>query len=508
MTPRRRKAPAAEMAGERPEGVEAAAPPEREPENGEGLERIPPALEDAGADPADTPAPAPAAEAPEPARPWDYRDATELARLYDELTAVYAFKNAWATRRRDVDQEGRREDYRLPFQRDRDRVVHSRAFRRLKHKTQVYISTGGDHYRTRLTHTLEVAQLARTIGRALGLNEDLIEAIALAHDLGHTPFGHSGEKVLRRIMSGEDDLNGMVRPEIRFKLGGFKHNYQSLRVIDLLESRYDRPGLNLTDQVREGVLKHTAYHRTRVLCDVRLDGIDIGQAPHLEGQVVAVADEIAQQTHDLEDGLRERQVDLERVEQLSISRLVMKNIPGYSDLPRLRRQDKLIRGLIHLLVTNSTVTTLRRIGGWCEEKGIESPGDFSRHRAELPFGLAELDSGLKREYAQLRRFVYDNVINCYNVSRMDGKAVYLMRRLFKAYLNRPLQLPDYLLLRFAKTQNIRFLRDLPLNRIEEETGRYLNNPAFYRTVCDFVAGMTDKFVFDEYEKLYMPGEQI
>ncbi len=472
-------------------------------------ESVPPVIEDAGAEPGDLPLPAgEETEDLEPTREWGYRDAGDLARHYDELTALYAFKNSRATRRMEVDQEGRREDYRLPFQRDRDRVVHSRSFRRLKHKTQVYISTGGDHYRTRLTHTLEVAQLARTVGRALGLNEDLIEAVSLAHDLGHTPFGHSGEKVLRLLMSGEDDLDGQVRPEVRFKLGGFKHNYQSLRVIDLLEFRYDRPGLNLTDQVRAGVLKHTGYHRGRVLCDVSLDGIDIERASHIEGQVVSAADEIAQQTHDLEDGLRERQVDLERVEELAIARLVIRNIPGYSDLPRLMRQDKLIRGLIHLLITNTIVSTLKRIGSWCESNEIDDVDGFDRHRNDLPNGLAELDSGLKREYAQLRRFVYDNIINCYSVSRMDGKAVYLLRRLFKAYLNRPLQLPDYVLLRFSKFQKTRYLRDLPLNRIEEETGNYLTNPAFYRTVCDFVAGMTDRFVFDEYEKLYVPGEQI
>ncbi len=473
------------------------------------LERLPPPLEDAGADPIDEMAPgSEAGGSPEPTQEWSYRDVHELSSRYDELTAIYAYRNAWATRRREVDQEGRQEEYRLPYQRDRDRVIHSRSFRRLKHKTQVYISTGGDHYRTRLTHTLEVAQLARTIGRALGLNEDLIEAIALAHDLGHTPFGHSGEKVLGHVMSGEDDLDGLVRSEVRFKLGGFKHNYQSLKVIDLLESRYDLPGLNLTDQVREGVLKHTGYHRTRVLCDADTDGIDLERACHFEGQVAAVADETAQQTHDLEDGLRERQVDLERVEELSISQLVMKNIPGYHDLPRLRRQDKLIRGLIHLLITNTTVSTMRRIGGWCEENGIDSAERFHGKLHEIPFGLAELGTGLKREYAQLRRFVYNNIINCYNVSRMDGKAVYLIRRLFKAYLNRPLQLPDYVLLRYARSQRIRFLRDLPLNRIDEETDGYLNNPAFYRTVCDFVAGMTDRFIFDEYEKLYVPGEQI
>lgn len=437
-----------------------------------------------------------------------YRDADELADRYDQLTAFYAFKNAWASRQQPLQQEGRKEDYRLPFQRDRDRIVHSRAFRRLKHKTQVYVSIGGDHYRTRLTHTIEVTQIARTIGRALGLNEDLVEAVAMGHDLGHTPFGHSGETVLRLIMIGEDDLDGMVRPEVRFKLGGFKHNYQSLRVVDQLEARYDRPGLNLTDQVREGVLKHTAFHADKVLCDVDTTGIDLERACHLEGQVVAIADEIAQQTHDLEDGLREGQVELGRVEELTISTRVIKNFPGFRDQPRFIRQNRLIRGLIHLLVTNTIVSSLNRIGEWCEAEGVKTPEDFRRSLDTFPFGLIRLDSGLKSEYDQLYRFVYDNIINCYNVSRMDGKSTFLLRKLFKAYLNRPLQLPDYVLLGFAKRQKIRFLRDLPIESIAEESALYRTNPAYYRAVCDFIAGMTDKFVFDEYEKLYTPGEQV
>jgi len=439
---------------------------------------------------------------------WHYRDAEDLAARFDDLTAVYAERNTRANRRQPVEQEGRREDYRLPYQRDRDRIIHSRAFRRLKHKTQVYVSIGGDHYRTRLTHTIEVSQLARTIGRALGLNEDLVEAIALGHDLGHTPFGHSGENVLAAIMSGEDDLDDHVRPEVRFRLGGFKHNYQSLRVVDQLETRYDRPGLNLTDQVREGILKHTGYFTDRILCDVDTSGIDLESGCHLEGQVVSIADEIAQQTHDLEDGLREGQVELGKVEELSISRVVIRNFPSYFDQPRFRRQNRLIRGLIHLLVTNTIVTSLKRIGNWCEERGVTGPEEFAAARAHLPGDLVRLDAGLSGEYGQLRRFVYDNIINCYNVSRMDGKSEYLMRRLFKAYINRPLQLPDYVLLGYAKREKIKFMRDLPLEKIPEEAARYRTTVSFYRTLCDFVAGMTDKFVFDEYEKLYIPGERV
>jgi dGTPase len=177
-------------------------------------------------------------------------------------------------------------------------------------------------------------------------------------------------------------------------------------------------------------------------------------------------------------------------------------------MPRFVRQNSLIRGLIHLLVTNTIVNSMKRIEEWCTENGIKESEDFRQALDSIPHGLVRLDSGLKNEYKQLHRFVYDNIINCYNVSRMDGKSVFLMRKLFKAYLNRPLQLPDYVLLGYAKREKIRFMRDLPLEKIEEEGARYRTDPTFYRTVCDFVAGMTDKFVFDEYTKLYTPGEQV
>ncbi|HDP99425.1 MAG TPA: dNTP triphosphohydrolase, partial [bacterium] len=208
--------------------------------------------------------------------------------------------------------------YRTAFQRDRDRVVHSRAFRRLKHKQQVFLISEGDHYRTRLTHTLEVAQLSRTMARALGLNETMVEAIALAHDLGHTPFGHVGEIVLNQILTGTDDLNGLLNKK---NIGGFKHNYQSLRVLDKIEKKYEFDGLNLTAPVREGVLKHTRLLKGQYQYpDLYYDGLyfDTDNATTLEGQVVAICDEIAQRTHDLEDGIRAGLVELEHVRENKI----------------------------------------------------------------------------------------------------------------------------------------------------------------------------------------------
>jgi len=211
--------------------------------------------------------------------------------------APVAIRSTEAKRRRR--EPGHPGDLRLAFQRDRDRILHSRAFRRLKHKTQVFVPYVGDHPRTRLTHTLEVSQLARTVARALGLNEDLAEAAALGHDLGHTAFGHTGETVLDGILRGENS-EVELPPPIVAEVGRFKHNYQSLRVVDLFERRYADPGINLTDQVREAILKHTSWKVDYPFPLPDRDGLYLDQPCHLEGQAVAVADEIAQQTHDPE----------------------------------------------------------------------------------------------------------------------------------------------------------------------------------------------------------------
>ena len=212
-------------------------------------------------------------------------------RLEEERLAVYASKSARAVRPRGAASPSPG-DARTDYARDRDRIIHSRAFRRLKHKTQVFIPYEGDHFRTRLTHTIEVAQIARSVARSLGLNEDLTEAIALGHDLGHTPFGHSGEYVLDRLLR-----------ESHPEAGGFKHNFQSVRVVDRLEKRYEEPGLNLTHDVREGMFKHTAWRKDFPFPLDFVEGLRFGSGGTLESQAVNWSDEIAQQTHDLEDGL-------------------------------------------------------------------------------------------------------------------------------------------------------------------------------------------------------------
>ena len=252
----------------------------------------------------------------------EVRTRARLEQAEDASLAFCAMRSSQATRRRPLPSEGRHFDYRTSFQRDRDRILHSRAFRRLKHKTQVYVPYTDDHPRTRLTHTLEVAQIARTLARAIGLNEDLVEAIGLAHDLGHTPFGPSGERVLARILAGEEPTCPLPERVVRV-VGTFKHNYQSMRVVDQLERRYDYPGLNLTDQVREGIIKHTTWKVRFPFPLPTAEGLRLGKPCHLEGQAVALADEIAQQTHDLEDGLYAEAVSLEEIERLAAAAAVI-----------------------------------------------------------------------------------------------------------------------------------------------------------------------------------------
>ena len=208
-------------------------------------------------------------------------------RLEQERLAIFASFSARATRPRGP-LSGGEDDFRTQYVRDRDRIIHSRAFRRLKHKTQVFIPFEGDHFRTRLTHTIEVSQIARSVSRALGLNEDLTEAVALGHDLGHTPFGHSGENVLDALLT-----------ESHPEAGRFKHNYQSVRVVDRLERRYEEPGLNLTNDVREGIFKHTTWSRDFPFPLDFPEGLRFDSGGTLEAQVVNWSDEIAQQTHDL-----------------------------------------------------------------------------------------------------------------------------------------------------------------------------------------------------------------
>lgn len=424
----------------------------------------------------------------------------------DRRLAPCAVRSSEGVRRHPAEDD-QAEDYRLAFQRDRDRILHSRAFRRLKHKTQVFVPHVGDHPRTRLTHTLEVAQLGRTIARTLGLNEDLVEAIALGHDLGHTAFGHTGESTLDQILRGRD-------PEVRLPdavitaAGAFKHNYQSVRVVDLLERRYACPGLNLTDQVREGILKHTRWRVGFPFPLPDSEGLSLSSACHLEGQAVAVADEIAQQTHDLEDGLRAASVQLEAVERLAGARLVIDRLGDMYRLEnrRWRRQDLLIRGIIGLLVGDVLETTAARLGRLADRHRLEDHETWRAHRPRLSQTTVWFSSSVEAVFRELKGFIYQFVINHPRVNRQDWRARKVVRALFHAFWSNPLTLPSYVLLRARDELGFPFLRDLPQRVVAREVAhRYHSSAGFARLVTDHIAGMSDRFALEEYRSLEQPA---
>ncbi len=367
--------------------------------------------------------------------------------------------------------------YRMAFARDRDRIVHSRAFRRLKHKRQVFLTNIGDHFRTRLTHTMEVSQLGRTIVRALGLNEDLTEAIALGHDLGHTPFGHLGESVLNKIMLGK---YGHIPGFPRQNLGGFKHNYQSLRVVDLLEKRYEFPGLNLTAPVREGIWKHTGLRRHKMHDpDLSLDRLhmELNCASTLEGQVVAIADEIAQRTHDLEDGMRAGLVSLDDVRQLTIVRQVEADLRLRHLLQRspYLYRNRLINGLINFLVSDVIHTALEEIARFYEEEKRFHP--FTREIIRFSPAAEPLQK-------ELNKFIYEKIIYREEVRKFDEVAEEVILHLFKVYAGKPELIPD--------------------DREEGKSGPNENMP-LARRICDHIAGMTDPFAVSELKRFQEMG---
>ncbi|MEO8430488.1 MAG: dGTP triphosphohydrolase [Acidobacteriota bacterium] len=378
-------------------------------------------------------------------------------------------------------------DLRTEYARDRDRIVHSRAFRRLKHKTQVFIPYEGDHFRTRLTHTIEVSQIARSAARALGLNEDLAEAISLGHDLGHTPFGHSGERVLDRLLRDS-------HPEA----GGFKHNYQGVRVVDRLEKRYEEPGLNLTNDVREGILKHTAWKSDFPFPLEFRDGLRFGSGGTLEAQLVNWSDEIAQQTHDLEDGLPLTEEDA--IEALEICHAVREARPAGPD-PASRRA-ALIRGLIAVLTADLVAGSRARIERWIDAEGIAGSDDFFARRERLPGDLVTFTETGKRYYRELKDFVYRHVIHSFPVSRHDGHARRVVAGVFVAYRENPRLLPDSVLASLSEDLGVPFLREVALKDVEREVEqRYRPRPEFYRALADHIAGMTDSYCNSEYREL-------
>ena len=405
---------------------------------------------------------------------------TNSLKLFD-LQKQFAIERcrfaSYASFSEDADQTRIHEEpphlYRTPYQRDRDRIIHSRAFRRLKHKRQVFVTNICDHYRTRLTHTMEVSQLARTIARALGLNDDLAEAIAVGHDLGHTPFGHLGEVLLNEILQGKH------RSRVGFpnvNLGGFKHNYQSLRVLDLLEAKYAFPGLNLTAPVREGILKHTQLKKKHISYpDFIYQGLhfDVGYARTLEGQVVEMADEIAQRTHDLEDGIRAGLVDVEDIRQMEIILLVEERL-GLKAIAHNGNelyQNRIINGLVDYLVTDLLETTLLHIEQ-AEQHDSSHPIDGMLVTFSKPTDALQ---------KQLNKFIYKYIIEVPAVNEHEDLFRNVLLGLYSAYIHFPEVLAQH------------------------HVGNYKNSndkTISPRTICDHIAGMTDNFALTEYQRLH------
>ena len=373
----------------------------------------------------------------------------------EELLAPYAQKSRLSKGRCYKEEE---HDYRSCYQRDRDRIIYSTAFRRLEYKTQVFVNHEGDYYRTRLTHTLEVAQIARSIARSLRLNEDLVEAIALAHDLGHTPFGHSGEDALHDIMKDH---------------GGFDHNIQGLRVVDYLEQRYPEfPGLNLTYEVREGIIKHsTPFDLPRPVVPFEAEG-----SPILETQVVDVADEIAYDNHDLDDGITSeliKESDLKRVRiWAEKEKAVHKRYPRIKDE---MRKYQIIRSIINSQVTDIIAQTELNLKRLRIQK--------LQHVVRTPERIVTFSRPMQALRKPMREFLIKNLYQHYRVVRMSNKAHRFILNLFRVYFDKPEQLPP-------------------------TTQARLKHEEKHRVVCDYIAGMTDRYALDEYKKFFEPYERV
>jgi dGTPase len=350
------------------------------------------------------------------------------------------------------------------FQRDRDRIIHCTAFRRLVYKTQVFVNHEGDLYRTRLTHSLEVAQIGRTVAQTLGLNEYLVEAIALAHDLGHTPFGHAGQ----------DALNGCMR-----EYGGFEHNLQSLRVVDELEEKYaDFNGLNLTFETREGVLKHCSLKNARQLGELGLRFIDRTQ-PSLEAQLANLADEIAYNNHDIDDGLRAGLLDMRSLQEVVLFRRQYEAVrSAYPALEGRRLIHEIVRRMIDTMVGDLAATTSAQL--------FEAdPASLEAVRM-LGSPLVGFSAEMTAHIRDMKRYLHEHLYRHFRVLRMTIKARRVVEALFEAFINEPRLMPD------AHTANA-----AAWQAEHGDSGRA-------RAVSDYIAGMTDRFAITEYERLTDP----
>lgn len=376
----------------------------------------------------------------------------QLEENEDRSLAPYGMRSRDTKGRAYLDSEP---EYRTAFQRDRDRILHTTAFRRLEYKTQVFINFEGDHFRTRLTHTLEVAQIGRTLARALGGNEDLVEAICLAHDLGHSPFGHSGEVALARLMK---------------EVGGFDHNKQSLRIVTELEQRYPEfPGLNLSWEVREGMVKHESEYD---ISDARDFNPDL--RGNLETQIANVADELAYTTHDLDDGLRSGMINPQILDGVALWEILRETYNWRGPILGDMERHRMIRHLVGLLVTDMIKGTDARL----KESKVNSFSDIQK----LKHNVVGYSEEMQRRNRELKDLLYKKLYRHFRVVRMQVKAERIISDLFHAYLSEPATLPDH----------VQF---------------FVEKRGLERTICDHIAGMTDRYAIEEHQKMFNPTEK-
>lgn len=376
----------------------------------------------------------------------------QLEDVEDRSLAPYGMRSKDTKGRAYLDSEP---EYRTSFQRDRDRILHTTAFRRLEYKTQVFINFEGDHFRTRLTHTLEVAQIGRTLARALGSNEDLVEAICLAHDLGHSPFGHSGETALARLMKD---------------FGGFDHNKQSLRIVTELEQRYPEfPGLNLTWEVREGMVKHESEYD---ISDAREFNPEL--RGNLETQIANVADELAYTTHDLDDGLRSGMINPQILEGIALWEILRETYNWHGAILSDMERHRMIRQLVGLLVTDMIKSTDARL----KESKVNSFLDIQK----LKHNVVGYSEEMQRRNRELKDLLYKKLYRHFRVVRMQVKAERIISDLFHAYHTEPSTLPGH------------------VQSLIEKRG-------LERTICDHIAGMTDRYAAEEHQKMFNPLEK-
>jgi len=368
------------------------------------------------------------------------------------MLVPYAIKSGESAGRQHQEEE---HPYRTRFQRDRDRVIHSSAFRRLEYKTQVFVYHEGDYYRTRLTHSLEVAQITRSICKSMQLNEDLAEAIALSHDLGHPPFGHTGQNVLNKLMQDH---------------GGFEHNKQSLRIVKILEKRYPEfQGLNLTWEVLEGIGKHKKDTENPIS---QKPGF---RYPSLEGQVADFADGIAYNAHDLDDGITSGLLKIDKLREVALWRENEKILDGmYTNLDFKLKKYQIVRRIINDLITDFREQTLQNLRTF----EINTPDDIRSARQRMAGFAPEMDAKNK----ELKNFLFKNMYTHPRVMRMEFKAELYLTEIFKAYKKMPTLLP-------------------------QSKGNPNSGHSLERKICDYVSGMTDRYAISEYKKLFMPDER-